>query len=94
MNEKQNLKKQEKKHKEKGQLFKKGKKRRNNRVTLAYGKGNKTKFFKKLSNFDFWWTKTLNLYQSILSPSIAFFRHFSRAINVISLYEITPKQGF
>ena len=39
--------------KEKGNYFKRGKRRRNNRVTLAYDKDNKKKFIRKLSNFKF-----------------------------------------
>ena len=41
----------------------------------------KTESIRKLSNFNFQWTKTL--YQNNLK-NIAFFLHFSRAIEVIS----------
>ena len=44
--------------KRKGNYFKRGKRRRTNRGTLAYDKDNKKKFIRKLSNFTFWWTKT------------------------------------
>ena len=39
--------------KRKGNYFKRGKRRRNKRVTLAYDKDNKNKFIRKLSNFKF-----------------------------------------
>ena len=41
----------------------------------------KTKSTRKLSNFNYQWTKTL--YQNNLN-NIAFFLHFSTAINIIS----------
>ena len=49
-----NLKKnREKNVQRKGNCFKRGKRRRTNRVALANDKGNKKKFFRKLSNFKF-----------------------------------------
>ena len=65
-----NLKKKDIKKQGKGNYFKRGERRRTNRVTLAYDKGNKKKLIRKLSNFTFQWTKTLTLYQSILSPTL------------------------
>ena len=46
----------------------------------------KTEYIRKFSNFNFEWTKTL--YQNNLN-NIAFFSHFSRAIEMI--IQITPK---
>ena len=46
-------KKQGKNVQRKGNYFKRGKRRRTNRVALANDKGNKKKFFRKLSNFKF-----------------------------------------
>ena len=37
----------------KGNYFKRGERRRTNRVTWAYDKGNKKKLIRKLSNFTF-----------------------------------------
>ena len=37
----------------KGNYFKRGKRRRNNRVRLAYDKDNTKKFIRKLNNFKF-----------------------------------------
>ena len=54
----------------KGNQFKRGERRRTNRVTLAFDKDNKKKLIRKLSNFTFQWTKTSTLYQSILSPTL------------------------
>ena len=54
-----NLKKKIKKKKQgknvqrKGNYFKRGKRRRTNRVALAYDKDNKKKFIRKLRNFKF-----------------------------------------
>ena len=47
------IKKQGKNVQRKGNCFKRGKRRRTNRVALANDKGNKKKFFRKLSNFNF-----------------------------------------
>ena len=44
---------------------------------------------RKLSNFNFQWTKTL--YQNTFNH-VAFFIHFSRAL-CSKLYEITPKKN-
>ena len=52
----------------------------------------KTKFIRKLSNFNFQWTKTLTLYQ--LSPSIAFFLALFKGYKCTKLYERTPKKRF
>ena len=46
-------KKQGKNVQRKGNYFKRGERRRTNRVTLAYDKGNKKKLIRKLSNFTF-----------------------------------------
>ena len=48
---------------------------------MSEEKGFKTESIRKLSYFNFQWTKTL--YQNDLN-NIAFFLHFSRAIDVIS----------
>ena len=43
----------------------------------------KTESIRKISNFNFQWTKTLyTLYHNILSPIAFFFTLFIRAINV------------
>ena len=52
-----------------------------NRLTTV-----KTEYIRTFSNFNFEWTKTL--YQNNLN-NIAFFPHFSRAIDTI--IQITPK---
>ena len=49
----------------------------------------KTKFIRKLSNFNFQWTKPL--YQNILSH-IAFFFTLFKDNKFNKLYEITPKK--
>ena len=54
----------------------------------------KTRFVTKLSNFNFWWTETLTLYQSILSPSIAFFLTLFKGYKCNKVYEVTPKKRF
>ena len=48
-----NLKKKDIKKHGKGNYFKRGERRRTNRVTLAYDKGNKKKLIRRLSNFTF-----------------------------------------
>ena len=51
--EKKRYKKTGKNIQRKGNYFKRGERRRTNRVTLAYDKGNKKKLIRKLSNFTF-----------------------------------------
>ena len=55
--------------------------------------GIKTEPIRKLGNFKFQWTKTMYMYQDILSH-IAFFYTLFKGYKCNKLYEITPKKRF